>query len=97
MKKFRESFSAKLAVFTAMLASLVFLICYSIFFYSTHKAVKKEVEKMAMCQLDNTVLRVTNLLNSVEQSASDILTFVETHTDEPDLMFTFARVFPEPP
>lgn len=95
MKKFRESFSAKLAVFTAMLASLVFLICYSIFFYSTHKAVKKEVEKMAMCQLDNTVLRVTNLLNSVEQSANDILTFVETHTDEPDLMFTFARLVVE--
>lgn len=95
MKKFRESFSAKLAVFTAMLASLVFLICYSVFFYFTHKAVKSEVETMAMCQLDNTVLRVTNLLTSVEQSASDMMTFIERHTDQADSMYTYARLIVE--
>ena len=95
MKKFRESFSAKLAVFTAMLASLVFLICYSVFFYFTHKAVKSEAETMAMCQLDNTVLRVTNLLTSVEQSASDMMTFIERHTDQADSMYTYARLIVE--
>ena len=33
MKKFKESFSAKLSVFTALIASLVFVICYSTNFY----------------------------------------------------------------
>lgn len=92
MKKFRESFSAKLSVFTALLASLVFLICYSIYFSYGAKAIKVEVEKMAMSQLDNAVLRINNVLETVQVGANNMLPFIERHLNEPDSMFVYARM-----
>lgn len=88
MKKFKESFSAKLSVFTALLASLIFMICYSTNFYYVQKSVKDEAEKMAMGELDNAVLRIHNLTSSIEVCAQNLLPFITRYIHEPDSMFS---------
>ena len=95
MKKFRESFAAKLSVFVALLASLIFVITYATNFYYSRKAIKEEAEKLAMSELDNTVLRINNILNSVEVSTANIYPFIVSHLSEPDSMFVYARMIVE--
>ena len=95
MKKFRESFAAKLSVFVALLASLIFVITYATNFYYSRKAIKEEAEKLAMSELDNTVLRINNILNSVEVSTANIYPFIVCHLSEPDSMFVYARMIVE--
>lgn len=95
MKKFKESFSAKLSVFTALIASLVFVICYSTNFYHAQKAVKEEAEKMAMAELDNAVLRIHNITSSVEVCASNLMPFIKKNISNPDEMFSLARMVVE--
>ncbi len=95
MKKFRESFSAKLSVFTALLASLVFVICYSTNFYHAQQAVKVEAEKMAMAELDNAVLRIQNITSSIEVCANNVIPFIKKNIGSPDAMFDLARMVVE--
>ena len=95
MKKFRESFSAQLSVFVALLASLIFVICYATNFYYSRKAIKEEAERLAMCELDNTVLRISNILSSVEMCANNMHPLVIRHLEEPDSMYTYARMIVE--
>ena len=95
MKKFRESFSAQLSVFVALLASLIFVICYATNFYYSRKAIKEEAERLAMCELDNTVLRISNILSSVEMCANNMHPFIIRHLEEPDSMYTYARMIVE--
>ena len=95
MKKFKESFSAKLSVFTALIASLIFVICYSTNFYLAQKAVKEEAEKMAMAELDNAVLRIHNITSSVEVCANNLMPFIKRNLSKPDEMFSLARMVVE--
>ena len=95
MKKFKESFSAKLSVFTALLASLIFMICYSTNFYYVQKSVNDEAEKMAMGELDNAVLRIHNLTSSIEVCAQNLLPFITRYIHEPDSMFSLAKMVVE--
>lgn len=95
MKKFRESFAAQLSVFVALLASLIFLVNFATNFYYSRKAIKDEAEKLAMTELDNTVLRINNILNSVEVGANNLYPFITRHLSDPDSMYVYARMVVE--
>lgn len=92
MKKFRESFSAQLSVFVALLAAFVFIVAFGINFYYSRKEIKIEAEQNALCQLDNTVLRMSNILNSVENAANNMLPFVLRNMHTPDSMFSYTKL-----
>ena len=95
MKKFRESFAAQLSVFVALLASLIFLVNFATNFYYSRQAIKTEAEKLAMTELDNTVLRINNILNSVEVGANNFYPFITRHLSDPDSMYVYARMIVE--
>ena len=95
MKKFRESFAAQLSVFVALLASLIFLVNFATNFYYSRQAIKAEAEKLAMTELDNTVLRINNILNSVEVGANNFYPFITRHLSDPDSMYVYARMIVE--
>lgn len=95
MKKFRESFAAQLSVFVALLATLIFLVVFATNFYYSRKAIKEEAEKSALHELDNTVLRMSNVLNSVEVATRNMMPFIVRHLDTPDSMFVFSRLMLE--
>ena len=50
---------------------------------------------MAMCELDNTVLRLNNILNSVEVGANNFYPFITRHLSDPDSMYVYARMIVE--
>ena len=95
MKKFRESFAAQLSVFVALLASLIFFVNFATNFYYSRQAIKDEAEKLAMCELDNTVLRLNNILNTVENSANNMYPFITRHLADADSMYAYARMIVE--
>ena len=48
-----------------------------------------------MCELDNTVLRLNNILNTVENSANNMYPFITRHLADADSMYAYARMIVE--
>ena len=92
MKKFKQSFAAQLSVFVALLATLIFLSAFGTTFYYARKKIMEGAEGKALCHLDNTVLRMSNILNSVEIATTNMLPFVLRNIEKPDSMFAYSRL-----
>ena len=95
MKKFleliRRSLPAKLSLLIVVIAAAIFLISLGFMFAQSQHSVHQEANNRAEQVLDNTVQRVTNILNHVEVATDNMDWLIPRHLDEPDSIGVFSR------
>ena len=87
----RRSFSARLSLWVVLFAALVFLAALGYSSHMARRAVKREVELRATQVLENSVLRLTNILEDVQLSADYLEWLVYRHLTEPDMILEYSR------
>ncbi|MCR5710271.1 MAG: SpoIIE family protein phosphatase [Bacteroidales bacterium] len=87
----RQSLPTKLILWIAILAGLVFLASLGFLFTQSRKSVRQEAINRAEQVLDNTVQRVTNILDQVEVATRNIDWLPPRHLDSPDSMYIYSR------
>lgn len=87
----RRSLSARVSLWVVLFASLIFLVAFGFFFVQSRNAVRSEAFSRADQVLDNTVQRVTAVLNRVETATDNIAWLIPRHLDAPDSMFVYSR------
>lgn len=81
----RLSLTIVVAIATLLMASLFLMLRHS------RKTVKHEALEKATQTLETTVLRIDNVLFSVEQATGNMMWNIERHLDQPERMFTYSR------
>ena len=89
--KFRRSFSARLSLWVVCFAALVFLAALAYFFAVSRRYVREEAILRATQVVENSVLRLNNILEDVELSADNLEWLVYRHLDEPGMMMEYSR------
>lgn len=87
----RQSLSRKLSLWIVLFAAIIFNIALGFLFNQSLKAVRQEAINRATQVLDNTVLRVNNILERVEIATDNTDWLVLRHLDAPDSMFVYSR------
>ena len=87
----RRSMPAKLTLWIALLSSLVLLASLGFMFSQSKKSVRQEALNRAEQVLDNTVQRVTNVLDRVEVATDNMDWLPVRHLNTPDSMFVYSR------
>ena len=88
----RRSFSARLSLWVVSFAALVFLGAMAYFFTVSRRYVREEAILRATQVVENSVLRLNNILEDVQLSADNLEWLVYRHLDEPDLMMEYSRI-----
>ena len=88
---FRSSFPVKVSVWVVLTAALVFLLAQSYVAYVSRRAIWNEAVQRATQVLENSELRLTRILNDVEQTADNVEWLVYRHLDSPDTLFEYTR------
>ena len=89
---FRRSFSARLSLWVVSFAALVFLAATAYFFTVSRRYVREEAILRATQVVENSVLRLNNILEDVQLSADNLEWLVYRHLDDPDLMMEYSRI-----
>ena len=89
---FRRSFSARLSLWVVSFAALVFLAAMSYIFFVSRRYVREEAILRATQVVENSVLRLNNILEDVQLSADNLEWLVYRHLDEPELMKEYSRI-----
>ena len=89
---FRRSFSARLSLWVVSFAALVFLGATVYFFTVSRRYVREEAILRATQVVENSVLRLNNILEDVQLSADNLEWLVYRHLDDPDLMMEYSRI-----
>ena len=89
---FRRSFSARLSLWVVSFAALVFLGAMAYFFTVSRRYVREEAILRATQVVENSVLRLNNILEDVQLSADNLEWLVYRHLDEPELMKEYSRI-----
>ena len=87
----RESLSRKLSLWIVFFAAIIFNVALGFLFTQSLQAVRREAIDRATKELDNTVLRVNNILQKVEIATDNTDWLVLRHLDAPDSMFVYSR------
>ena len=87
----RQLLSVRLSLWIVLFAALIFIGALSYMFHESHQAVRQEAINRATEILDNTVLRVTNILDHVVVAADNFEWLPTRHLDTPDSMFVYSR------
>ncbi len=88
---FRRSFSARMSLWVVSFAALVFLGATAYFFAVSRRYVREEAILRATQVVENSVLRLNNILEDVQLSADNLEWLVYRHLDDPDLMMEYSR------
>ena len=88
----RRSFSARLSLWVVSFAALVFLAATAYFFTVSRRYVREEAILRATQVVENSVLRLNNILEDVQLSADNLEWLVYRHLDDPDLMMEYSRI-----
>lgn len=91
LRFFRKSLTAKIGLWVAILTNLVFLASLGFMFSQSRKSVRQEAINRAEQVLDNTVQRVTNILDRVVVATNNTDWLIARHLDAPDSMFVYSR------
>jgi len=86
-----RSLAARLSIIVVSLAALIFVAALTYLFLESRRAVKREAIEHATQLLDNTVLRVSNILDNAAIAADNIDWLVYRQLDDPDAMFDLSR------
>lgn len=87
----RSSFSLRMTLYILMVAAAVFLLAFMANLQSARKYVRSEAIEHVQVALDNTVLQIDQVLNSVETAIQNIAWLVEDKLDNPDYMYELTR------
>ena len=90
-QKKQRSLSNKLSLWTVLFAGLIFLTALGVFFNQSRLAVRMAAIDNATRILDNTVLRVNNILTEVKVATDNTDWLIARHLDAPDSMFVYSR------
>lgn len=86
-----HSFSTRISLYILLITGMVFGLAFVIFYHSARSQVQAEAEKYAMSSLENTVLRIDDILNSVEVAIANNTWQINRYIDQPDSMFCITR------
>ena len=89
--RIRHSLSARLGIWIAIFAAVIFMLALGYMFVEARRAVNREVVNRATQVLDNTVLRVNSILDDVTIAADNLDWLVYRNLDNPEAMFDLAR------
>ena len=81
-----RSFSMRLSLFITLTAALLFVITSFIFFYSSRGLIRQEATQHAESTLDNTILRIEKVLNSVEVAVDNMDWVIEQNLSLLDII-----------
>ena len=90
-EKKQRSLSTRLSLWAVLFAGVIFLAALGVFFNESRVAVQRAAIDNAMHQLDNTVLRVDNILEQVKVATDNTDWLITRHLDAPDSMFVYSR------
>ena len=88
----RRSFSARLSLWVVSFAALVFLGAMAYFFTVSRRYVREEAILRATQVVENSVLRLNNILEDVQLSADNLEWLVYRHLEEPEMMMEYSRI-----
>ena len=91
LRYIRHSLSIRLSLWIVLLATIIFLGSLSYMFSVSRKAVRQEAIDHASQTLENTVLRVSNILDRVEVATNNTDWLTMRHLNTPDSMFAYSR------
>ena len=93
MKKHKKqrSLSTKLSLWTVLFVFFIFIAAHGVFFNESRLAVQNAAIENATRILDNTVLRVNNILTQVKVATDNTDWLITRHLDAPDSMFVYSR------
>ncbi len=87
----KRSLATRMSLVTVFFAAIILIAALGYMFNVSRQAIRKEAVDRATNQLENTVLRVTNILDQVEVAANNTAWLINRHLDTPDLMFEYSR------
>ncbi|MBP5720504.1 MAG: SpoIIE family protein phosphatase, partial [Bacteroidales bacterium] len=88
---FRTSFPVRVSVWVVLTAAFIFLAAQLYVSYVSRKSVWNEAVQRATQVLENSELRLTRILDDVEQTADNVEWLVYRHLDSPDTLFEYTR------
>ena len=95
MKKLKDlsphTLPGKLSLMVVLFAAAIFLASLGFLFQQSRKSVHQEAINRAEQVLDNTVQRVTNILERVEVATANTAWLPVRHLDTPESMFEYSR------
>ena len=86
-----SSLSTHLSLFILAVTTTLLIIIVALNYRSSRDLVKEESIEHAQSVLDNTILRIDNVLNSVETAVQNISLMVVDNIDNPDYMYEVTR------
>ena len=87
----RKRLSVRLSLWIVLFAALIFVGALSYMFHESRQAVRQEAISRATEILDNTVLRVNNILDRVVVASENFVWLPTRHLDAPDSMFVYCK------
>ena len=87
----KRSLATRMSLVTVFFAAVILIAALGYMFNVSRQAIRKEAVDLATNQLENTVLRVNNILDQVEVAANNTAWLINRHLDTPDLMFEYSR------
>ncbi len=87
----KKSLPLRLSLLVVVFAAIVLIAALGFMFEVSRQAIRQEAINRATNQLDNTVLRVTNIMDRVEVATNNIEWLVRRHLNAPDSMFVYTR------
>ncbi len=87
----KRSLATRMSLLTVFFAAIILIAALGYMFNVSRQAIRKEAVERATNQLENTVLRVNNILDHVEVATNNTAWLINRHLDSPDLMFEYSR------
>lgn len=88
-------FTARLRVYVVGFTALLFILAFYVIFRFSYRFIREEAVHRADAQLDNTILRIDGVLNSVETAVANSSWAVGEELDKPDSLYTLLTRFVE--
>ena len=88
---FKKSLPVRLSLFVVIFSAIVLIAALAFLFEVSRQAIRQEAIDRATNQLDNTILRVTNIMDKVEIAADNTEWLVRRHLNTPDSMFVYSH------
>ena len=88
---FKKSLATRLSFVLVFFAAVILIAALAFMFGVSRQAIRKEAIDRATNQLENTTLRVTNILDRVEIAAKNTEWLINRHLDTPDSMFVYSH------
>ena len=90
-KIIERSFPLRMSLNILVVANLVFIFSFGGYFYQARKTVVVEAVEQAHVKLNNTILQIEMVLNSVESTVENLSWLVTDKLDQPDYMYELTQ------